>query len=402
MRVLFANDYGTPDGGVEIATLHLRDGLRARGHDTRIFSSSARENRTSSSDADVDCFGTTGRARTLLQTANVFAWRKLARVLADFKPDVVHVGMCLTQLSPLILPLLRGRTAIYHAHWLRAICPTGFKMLPDGSPCGNPAGRACLRSNCLPLRDWVPLMVQRRLWKRWSGVFDRVIANSEATRSALEEAGVANPMTIPCGVPDRPSTRLMAHGPTAFFAGRVTVQKGVHVLLDAWRSVAADLPEARLLIAGDGPERARLERTAPPGVVFLGTLSPEELDRLASTAWIQVVPSLGFEPFGLVTAEAMMRGRGVIASRVGGTPELVRDGETGSLVDAGDPDALADALTIALRDRSSCERMGERGRRFAEERCSVDLFVDRFVGLYEELVAGEPDPRCKQAIPIAK
>ena len=140
---------------------------------------------------------------------------------------------------------------------------------------------------------------------------------------------------------------------------------------------------------------------APPGVVFLGPLSPEELDRLASTAWLQVVPSLGFEPFGLVTAEAMMRGRGVIASRVGGTPELVRDGETGSLVDAGDPDALADALTIALADRSFCERMGERSRRFAEERCSVELFVDRFVGLYEALLAGEPYPRCKHAIPIA-
>ncbi|MCP4758309.1 MAG: glycosyltransferase family 4 protein [Planctomycetes bacterium] len=385
MRILFVNDYGTPNGGVEIATRHLRDGLRARGHDTKIFSSSAREDRTSS-DADVECFGTTGRSRTLLQTANVFAWRKLALVLEDFHPDVVHVGMCLTQLSPLILPLLRSRTAIYHAHWLRAICPTGFKMLPDGSTCGKPAGHACLRSKCLPLRDWVPLMLQRQLWKRWSGVFDRVIANSEATRSALEEAGVANSMTIPCGVPNRPSIRLMAHGPTAFFAGRVTAQKGVHVLVDAWRSVVADLPEARLLIAGDGPERERLERTAPPGVVFLGTISSEELERLASTAWIQVVPSLGFEPFGLVTAEAMMRGRGVLASRVGGTPELVRDGETGLLVDAGDTNALADALTIALRNRSLCERIGERSRRFAEERCSVDLFVDRFVGLYEELV----------------
>lgn len=400
MRVLFANDYATPDGGAEIVTRHLRDGLRARGHDTKIFSSSARGEHASS-DADVECFGTTGRARTLLQTANVSAWRKFARVLADFQPDVVHVGMCLTQLSPLILPLLRDRNAIYHAHWLRPICPTGFKMLPDGSPCGNAAGHACRRSNCLSLRDWVPLMVQGRLWKRWSDVFDRVVANSEATRSALEGAGFANPMTIPCGVPDRVSTQSMAPVPTAIFAGRITVQKGVHVLLDAWRSVAADLPEARLFIAGDGPERARLERIAPRGVFFLGTLSPEELHRFASTAWIQVVPSLGFEPFGLVTAEAMMRGRGVIASRVGGTPELVRDGETGSLVDAGDPDALADELAIALRDRSLCERVGERSRRFAEGRCSVELFVDRFVGLYEALVAGEPCPRCERVNPIA-
>ncbi len=400
MRVLFANDYGSPVGGAEIATLNLRDGLRARGHEAKIFSSSAGA-KSISSDADVECFGTVGRSRTFLQSVNVFAWRKFAQVLADFQPDVIHVGMCLTQLSPLILPLLRGQPAIYHAHWLRSICPTGFKMLPDGSPCGKPAGHACLRSECLSLRDWVPLMGQIRLWKRWSGVFDRTVANSEATRSALEKAGVANLMMIPCGVPDRPSTQPMAHVPTAIFAGRVTVQKGVHVLIDAWRSVVANLPGARLLIAGEGPERERLERLAPPGVVFLGQLSSKELGHLAGTAWIQVVPSLGFEPFGLVTAEAMMRGRGVIATRVGGTPEIVKDGVTGSLVDAGDPDALAAELTIALSDRCLCERLGEEGRRLAEERCSVDLFVDRFIGLYEELVADTPAPRHEQMSSVA-
>lgn len=395
MRVLFANDYGTRDGGAEIATLSLRDGLRARGHDAKIFSSSARAKGVLS-DADVECFGTTGRSRTILQTMNAFAWRKFARVLAEFQPDIVHVGMCLTQLSPLILPLLRGQPAIYHAHWLRSICPTGFKMLPDGSPCENPAGYACLRSDCLSLRDWVPLMGQLRLWKRWSSVFDRIVANSEATRSTLEKAGVANLMMIPCGVPDRPSTQPMADVPTVIFAGRITVQKGVHVLLDAWRSVAAHLPGSRLLIAGDGPERERLEQLAPPGVVFVGQLSSEELGHLASTAWIQVVPSLGFEPFGLVTAEAMMRGRGVIATRVGGTPEIVKEGVTGSLVEPGDPDALAAELTIALRDRSLCERLGEQGRHFAEDRCSLDLFAERFISVYEQLVADAPTQQREQ------
>jgi glycosyltransferase involved in cell wall biosynthesis len=244
-------------------------------------------------------------------------------------------------------------------------------------------------------------MGQMQLWERWRGVFDRVVANSEATRSALEAEGFANVTVIPCGVPRGPVPQPMAKVPTALFSGRLTCQKGVHLLLDAWKSVIADLPEARLLIAGDGPQREQLERQVQSGVTFLGRLEIGELDRLAGTAWIQVVPSIGFEPFGLVTAEAMMRGRGVVATRVGGTPELVEPGLTGTLVDAGDRDALAAALTAVLRNRSWCEQLGERARRVAEERHSADLYVERFIELYATLVADNRTPRLEPTDAVA-
>ena len=131
MRILLVGDYGTPEGGAEIATIQLRDGLRRLGHDARLFASSAQTS-MSPSVADEHCFGTTSSFRTLVQTANPSAAHSLRRVLRAYQPDVVHVGVFLTQLSPLILPLLRGRTSVYHAHWLRAICPTGMKVLPSG------------------------------------------------------------------------------------------------------------------------------------------------------------------------------------------------------------------------------------------------------------------------------
>jgi glycosyltransferase involved in cell wall biosynthesis len=386
MKILLINDYGSPNGGAEIATLLLRKGLRDRGHDALLLSSSARPS-GGANDADIECLGTTGRYRALLQSANVSARRTLQRALDEFRPDVVHVGMFLTQLSPLILPALRDIPTVYHAHWLRAICPTGFKLLPDGATCGERAGLECYRSGCLPLRDWIPLMAQMQLLRRWRDTFNRVVANSDATRAALEAEGFHDVTVIRCGVSPHPRRPPLIGVPTALFCGRLTPQKGVEVLLKAWSTVVQRIPDARLLIAGDGPERERLEGVAPSGVSFCGRLPQDDIDRIAATAWIQVVPSIGFEPLGLVAEEAMMRGTAVVCTRVGGLPEVVHSEMTGKLVQPDDSDGLAAAMIAMLLDRGLCEAMGERGRNVAKERFAEHSYVDGFIGCYTSLLA---------------
>ena len=384
MRILLVSDYAAPDGGAEIATQQLRDGLRARGHEVRWLASSARLSKTPS-DADVECFGTVGPMRTLVQSANPFARASLDRTIRTFDPDVVHVGMFLTQLSPLILPLLHGRASVYYAHWLRAICPTGSKLLPDGTACGHRAGVACRSQGCLPLHDWLPLMAQRQLLHRWRGCFTRIIANSHATRDALLADGFPVTDVIRCGVAPPHGRATFGGVPTAIYCGRLTRQKGVQVLLEAWAAVSRALPDALLLIAGDGPERAALERIASPSVCFLGQLTPHALQDVAQSAWVQVVPSVGFEAFGLVAVEAMLRGQPVVASRIGGLPESVEHDVTGMLVTPGDATGRADALLALLQDRARCQRLGDAGQRIARQRDTIDVHVDRFVALYREL-----------------
>ena len=384
MRILLVSDYAAPDGGAEIATQQLRDGLRARGHEVRWLASSARRSETPS-DADMECFGTVGPMRTLVQSANPFARASLDRTIRTFDPDVVHVGMFLTQLSPLILPLLHGRASVYYAHWLRAICPTGSKLLPDGTACAHRAGVACRLQGCLPLHDWLPLMAQRQLLHRWRDCFTRTVANSHATRDALLADGFPVTDVIRCGV--APPHRRATFGgvPTAIYCGRLTRQKGAQVLLEAWAVVSRALPDALLLIAGDGPERAALERIASPSVRFLGQLTPHALQDVAQSAWVQVVPSVGFEAFGLVAVEAMLRGQPVVASRIGGLPESVEHDVTGMLVPPGDATGLAGALLTLLQDRARCQRLGDAGERIARQRDTIDAHVDRFVSLYREL-----------------
>lgn len=390
MRILLVSDYATLSGGAEIYLGILRDGLRRRGHDVRIFASSARPSHGPSI-ADYECLGTTSRFRTLLQTANASAYRRLRQTLADFRPDVVHVKLFLTQLSPLIQPLLRDVPSLYHVVWYRAVCPIGTKRLPDGRSCDVSAGIACHREGCLPVRDWLPLMLQMRLFRHWLACFDLLVANGEAVRRRLLEAGIGPVEVVWNGVPVGEPRPALAGPPAAAFAGRLVPEKGADILVRAFANVVERLPRACLLVAGDGPERGGLERLVDElglgrRVLLLGHLPPSELQRQLAASWVQVVPSLWDEPFGNAAAEALMRGTAVIGSGSGGLSEIVRDGKTGLLVPPGDVEALATALITILSRRELAEAMGRDAREDAIARFNEDAFVEGFLAAYRKLV----------------
>lgn len=389
MKVLLLNDAATPSGGAEIMTIALRDELRSRGHDARIFASSA-EYGQQASVADYSCFGTTAGLRTLNRVFNVSAYRQLSMVLKTFEPDVVHVRMFFTQLSPSILPILRSVPSLYHASWYESVCPNGLKLLPDGSDCSSPAGVACRKNGCLSRRAWAPLMVQRELWKRWRTAFDVFVANSDAVRSKLIEDGIERVEVVWNGVPERPERPPLRAPPTAAYAGRLSWEKGVTVLVEAFRHVVARIPDARLLIAGDGPQRQALETLAEeleirPNVEFMGHIPRHEMEQRIERAWVHVVPSQVMEPFGIAAAEAMMRGTAVVASDTGGLPEIVDHEQTGLLVPPRDVNALTSALVRILADGSLAEEMGRAGRDRALTHLSLSACVDKFLMLYESI-----------------
>ncbi|MGH7502663.1 MAG: glycosyltransferase family 4 protein [Longimicrobiales bacterium] len=390
MRILLVNDYGTETGGAEVQLLLLRRCLRERGHDARLFTSRARP-RSAPLQSDDTCFGTVSTARTPLQVSNPWAGAALRKVIAAFKPDVVHVGLFLTQLSPSILPALRDVPALYHVHWYRAVCPLGTKRLPDGRDCTQPWGVACLRNRCLRPQAWVPLMVQRRMWHARRNVFDRYIACSQAVRARLTEAGFADVAVVWNGVAARPARPPLREPPTAAFAGRLVPEKGALVLVDAFARVAPELPGCRLILAGDGPERPAIERRIrshglADQVLCTGWLQPADLEAMLQEAWVQVSPSLWAEPFGLTIAEGMMRGTAAIAFARGGPAELVQHERTGLLVEPGSVDALAHALRSLLGDRERAERMGTDARLFAREQFTETIFTDRMIENYTALM----------------
>jgi glycosyltransferase involved in cell wall biosynthesis len=389
MKILLVNNYATPTDGASIMSLMFREDLRRRGHDARLFASNVHSVDVECR-ADYVCFGTHSRLQTLLQPANPSAFRQLRRVLADFRPDVVHVRTFLWQLSPLILPLLREVPSLYHVVSYKSICPVGTKLLPDGRSCESPAGAVCFHQRCLPARTWLPMIVQHRLWRRWCGAFDLVVATSEAVRQRLSREGIAAASVIPEAIPERPMRSPLSTPPTVAYAGRLVREKGVDVLLRAFAVVRQQIPEARLLIAGQGPERERLsglvgELKLSSSVSLLGHLSQPEMERQISSAWVQAVPSRWEEPFGLVAAEAMMRGTAVVASAVGALTEIIQHDRSGFLVSPGDSAALAFLLSRLLKDRALAESMGRTARETALTKFDAGAHVEKFIKLYEEL-----------------
>ena len=378
MRVLLINDYGMPTGGAELLTMRLRDALRDAGHKALFFSSTAGAEREKL-ESDVQCHGTRGPHSILLQTWNPFAARKLQRVLRRFRPDVVHIGLFLTQLSPAILPVLRNVPTIYHAHWYRAICPTGSKRQPDGTLCQSRQGFVCAKVGCIPPQDIFPMQVQARLLARWKSVFRVILADSNWLKHRLEAEGFGPVEVLWNGVNVCPVRPPLGAEPVITFAGRMVPEKGLRVLLEAFRLVLNRVPKARMLILGDGADRQNLESTIArlkisDAIDWKPWLPHAEMQKFFAPAWVQVVPSLWEEPFGMASIDCMMRGSAVVASRIGGLTEIIVDGETGYLSPPGDVGELAAALLKICTDREHAERLGRAAREraiehFTEARC---------------------------------
>jgi glycosyltransferase involved in cell wall biosynthesis len=158
----------------------------------------------------------------------------------------------------------------------------------------------------------------------------------------------------------------VGEGPLVLFVGRLVADKGVPVLLDAWRGLK-ERGDARLCLVGDGPLAARHNLFDEPGVVLAGRQPRERLATAYAAAEVVVVPSIAtrrfLEPWGLVCNEAMSQGRPVIATDAVGAAAggLVRHEETGLVVAAGDENALAGAIGRLLGDSELREQLGRRG-----------------------------------------
>ena len=180
--------------------------------------------------------------------------------------------------------------------------------------------------------------------------------------------------------------------PYVIFVGRITRQKGVPVLL---RAASGLIPEAQLVLlagAADTPEQlAEVTelvdglRASRSGVFWIPEMLPKpDVIQLLSHATVFAIPSV-YEPLGIVNLEAMACGTAVVGSRTGGIPEVVADGETGLLVPPGEPEPLAEALNVLLRDPDRAEAMGQAGRKRAVSEFGWPAIAGQTADLYAEL-----------------
>ncbi|MGG1556126.1 1,4-alpha-glucan branching protein domain-containing protein [Paenibacillus ferrarius] len=211
-----------------------------------------------------------------------------------------------------------------------------------------------------------------------------VISNGAPTPGAVDTARAHTALPRLAAVLDQ---QAKAPFPLLVFLGRLVYEKGVHVLLTAFEQVLAAIPEARLVIAGTGPERDALEGRAAQlneHVVFTGFIDGEDKLRLLQSASLCIFPSL-YEPFGLVALEAMASGAPLLVSDTGGLAEIVRHGVTGYLSPPGDADKLAAAILHLWQHPEQRRELAERAKKAAAElftwKKNGSLTLDVYTGI---------------------
>jgi glycosyltransferase involved in cell wall biosynthesis len=273
---------------------------------------------------------------------------RVARELRDFRPDAV---------------LAQGGQEAALVLFGRALARFPTRVVADVH--GDPAAPTRLYGS--PLRKLLAPFadVLARFGLRRS---DGVRTISAYTSGVVHEAGAEPTATFAAFMDLEPflarEPAPLPERPVALFVGVLERYKAVDVLAEAWRLAAPRLPGAKLHLVGRGTLREvpkRLVAALPEQTVWAETLSTAEVVSALDEATILVLPSRS-EGLGRVVVEAFCRGRGVVASRVGGIPDLVADGETGILVQPGDSAALAEALVRVLSDRALAERLGAAAR----------------------------------------
>jgi glycosyltransferase involved in cell wall biosynthesis len=276
-----------------------------------------------------------------------------------------------------------GARVVLHLHQYRLVCAIGV-CFTRGAECTRCHGRDTLPGVRLNCRGSVPEAVaygaSLALWqRRLVAQADAVIVPSRFARERLRELGApldwerVHVIAPPLPTLDAPASQQPAPaGSYALVVARLSPEKGVDVAIDACR--AAGMP---LVIAGDGPQRAELERRAAGATVrFAGRVEERELAELRAGAALALAPSRSAETFGLACAEAMAAGLPVVASRVGALPELV---DPDLLVASGDTRGLAQAIGRFAGDRQAGARARERVRAL----CAPEVIAPALAEVYD-------------------
>jgi glycosyltransferase involved in cell wall biosynthesis len=347
--------------------------------------------------------GIVGRARLAGGTVWSFAAAvQFRRRLAQTRPDVVHIHNFLPLLSPSIhvAASRAGVPVVQTLHNYRLICPAAT-LFRDGRPCEDCVGRpvawpaiahACYRSSHLQSGVVAAMLAAHRTRGTWTGDVDLFIAVSAFLRERMIAGGLpadrivvkgnfvhsagAGPAveTPDVGGPARSDAPIL-------FVGRVTVDKGVDLLLDAWEGHETLPP---LEIAGDGPLGPRVAEAAnrTDRIRFAGQLDRGGVRQRMATARALVFPSRWYEGQPITILEAFAAGLPVIAARIGSIPELIDDGRTGILFAPGDPDDLARAVDWAVANPDSMRKIGAEARAAHASLYTEDANYDQLMAVY--------------------
>lgn len=323
---------------------------------------------------------------------NIHAYHEMRRLLKEDRPDVVHVHSVYPMFSPSVLVACRRASVpvVMTVHSHNFTCPTWYHLY-KGRVCEDCVGGheyMCVLKNCRNnILESSAYALRSNVARRFRLFHDNVnilIVQTPFAKARLMQAGFRNDQitVVPNPTSITESAAVRHKGEYVAFAGRVSPEKGIDILLAA----AARMPDIPFKVAGDGPVLSEMMARAPFNVEFLGRLGFDELLDFYRRSRFLVVPSLCFELFGMVVVDAMALGVPVIASSIGGLPHVVEDDVTGLLFEPGNPEALVKEVRRLWEDPQLCDRMGTAGRQKVMREYTEDTYFHNLMTVYQTAI----------------
>jgi glycosyltransferase involved in cell wall biosynthesis len=392
MRILLVHShYGAaaPSGENLVFALE-RDMLIRNGHEVKTYERFSDELRTK---------GTFGKLKGAMMTPwNRNAAREIAALIHQFRPEIVHAHNTFPMLSPAIFPAARGAARVLTLHNYRLQCAAAIPMR-DGQPCTEcidlqsvcPAlAHGCYRDSRVataPLALSIALHNARGTWQR---DIERFIALSDFQKELMARGGlpIDRIEVKPNFYPGRPKRIPFTDRPERIvFVGRISPEKGVKDLVDAWRLWGPNAPELR--IVGDGPLSKMLQRDAAdlPQVKFIGQVSNATAEAEIASSRLLVAPSRWFEGFPMVLREAFAYGVATAVSEIGPLPTIVSNAR-GAVFPAGAPEELSRCLQALWQDQRKVEGMAIASAKAFETRYAESKNYDELMAIYSRAIVG--------------
>jgi glycogen(starch) synthase len=368
MRILMWCDAFWPEiGGLEVFCMRLSAAFKTRGHECLIITDRNYPGNDGLSwyeGMPVHGFHFSEKRRMYDLAAMRRDHLECSRIIHDFNPDIIHLNaVSKTLLNFILLQREKKRPAVLTLHEPSLFVDTSKILLSTFENVGR----------LVAISESVKKTVLLN--------FPHILEKTTTILNALPEPPV-NPTPLPG------NQKILGFG-------RLAHSKGFDVAIRAFARIADLFPEATLTIAGDGIERAALEKQAGETgygsrIHFLGWVNPDGIPALINDYRMVVMPSRWQEPFGLVALQAAQMGRPLVASAAGGIPEIVVDNVTGKLFENENDLEMAHAITLILRDPLLAEKMGTCAQEHARKHFDFDTFVKSYENILSNVLGALP------------
>lgn len=393
MKILLVISIGHISGGAEKSVALLKNGLRANGHEVKVIASDYRADPTAENFSDstypaIDSNGRNFIAKLFYHLWYMPAYRHIKKEIRSFKPDIVHFHT-MGQLSPSSVFALGSTPGVLTVHGPEEYT---LGLLQWFLPSRIFNGAITIKNLTAEgkFHYFYYRFFQRPLYKlafRKHLKFLIAPSNYMAEELARENYSVAIKQ-IYNGI-NLPAPRPLPNNKQLLYVGRLEHVKGVDVLLRAMKDVVKQIPEARLVIVGDGNSRKELETYTENNdlqnvVTFKGWVQNNQVANEYEASSAVVIPSIWPENLPTVCIEALAIGRPVIGSKTGGIPELIQDGKTGQIVEPGSAVDLTDAIVkiITAPNLSEMSQLATASMK----RFDISTFITATESIYKEAV----------------